>query len=126
MGFRARRDSGGVALKRKSVASGTREKVDGSEKTRANEKKTGETPKPNRDKLKEMVENMRFVFFEAVQGFKQNNIVHQQLRSQIASVQRLQPIPGASIARTFAEKMFSLWCLVAIRGRSQIGSFQSL
>ena len=47
---------------------------------------------------------MGFVFFKAVQGFKQNNIVHQQPQSQIASVQRLQPIPDASIGRALAEK----------------------
>ena len=90
-------------MKRKSVANG-RKKSMGQKKTRAKGEKTGETPNPNRDKLKKWSKNMGFVFFKAVQGFKQNNIVHQQPQSQIASVQRLQPIPDASIGRALAEK----------------------
>ena len=47
-------------------------KVGGSEKIRAKGKKPGETPHGRKT----------WEFFEAVEGFKQNNIVHQQQRVQ--------------------------------------------
>ena len=55
-GIQVWRGSGGAALKRKSVASGTRKKKSMGLKNAGNRGKTSETPNPNRDKLKEMVE----------------------------------------------------------------------
>ena len=79
------------------------EKIHGTEKTRTKGKNRRNTQPKARKKLKEMFEK-HGICFEAVQGFKQNSMVHQQLRPQTAGIQPLQPITDASIARTLAEE----------------------